>query len=270
MKKPIFLALVLVLVWGLSGCGGEDNSSGETQTPSINATTPKSMEETSETIGEENDGDLAYWNGLDFGQNLAYDEEYEIQGDPGEYMNPAECAKVVFDEVKSNGNIDGYSDSTEYKMTLVDLMDINGEECHVYRCEGGSFAAGFAYAYQSGGIYMQGQGGAWVKLLDYGGSLFTSGLAAYYISSLNTEGKTWDGEYNSINYVLNISTEGYYDDNFHFNIDDEVIGIADIDSKDPYSASYKDMTFSFDGEDTINITNGGDYSETYFRSQYDN
>lgn len=216
---------------------------------------------------EKGDEDLAYWNGFDFGENLTYNEEYKMQADPGDYMNCAEAAKLVFDEVKANGNIPGYSDNTEYKMTLIDLMNISGEQCHVYRCDGGDFSAAFAYAYQSGSIYMQGHGGEWVKILDYKGSLFTKGMAAYYLSSLNAEGKSWGDNYNSVNYVLDITTEGHYDDTFAFNIDDEISGVAVVDPKNPYRASYKDMIFAFDGEDTIQITGGGYYSETYFRSQ---
>jgi hypothetical protein len=179
MKRIILTTMALIMALALCACSGGD--SDVASSPGINTPASFSAEETPETSDEENSGEgLAYWNGLDFGQNLTYDEEYEMQGDPGEYMDCAESAKVVFDEVKSNGNIAGYSDNTEYKMTLVDLTDINGEECRVYRCEGGDFAAGFAYAYQSGGIYMQGLGGEWVKLIDYGGSLFTDGLAAYY------------------------------------------------------------------------------------------
>jgi hypothetical protein len=109
-------------------------------------------------------GDLAYWDGFDFGPNLGYAEEYEIQGDPGEYMNPAEAAKLTFDGARLNGYIPGYNDDTEYMITLVDLADIDGEECYVYRCEGGSFAAGFACAYQISDVYMQGQAGQWVRL----------------------------------------------------------------------------------------------------------
>ena len=110
------------------------------------------------------DYELSYWNGFDFGPNLSYAEEYEISGDPGEYMNAAEAAKQTFDSVKLGGNIPGYSDNEQYTMTLSELADINGEECYVYRCDGGSFAAAFAFAYQSGVIYMQGQGGQWVLL----------------------------------------------------------------------------------------------------------
>ena len=57
---------------------------------------------------------------------------------------------------------------------------------------------------------------------------------------------------------------------FYFIIDDTEAGesgVAAIDPDNPYSAEYGDMIFVFDGEDTINIT-GGDYAETYFRSQY--
>ncbi|MDR1656954.1 MAG: hypothetical protein LBT47_05290, partial [Deltaproteobacteria bacterium] len=68
--------------------------------------------------------------------------------------------------VKNNGYIPGYSDDVEYTMTLVDIADIDGKECYVYRCdtESGDFSAGFAFPYQSDGIYMQGQQGQWVPL----------------------------------------------------------------------------------------------------------
>jgi hypothetical protein len=109
---------------------------------------------------------LTYWDGFDFGPNLSYAEEYEYQGDPGEYPNPAEAAKLTFDDVKTNGYIRGYSDDVEYTMTLVDIADIDGKECYVYVCntESGDFGAGFAFPYQSDGIYMQGQEGQWVPL----------------------------------------------------------------------------------------------------------
>jgi hypothetical protein len=105
------------------------------------------------------------WDGFDFGPNLAYAEEYEYLGDPGDYVYPHEGAKITFHAVKDNEYITGYSDSVEYKMTLVDITDIDGKECFVYRCDGeDDFAAGFAYDYQGEGIYMQGQGGQWVLL----------------------------------------------------------------------------------------------------------
>jgi hypothetical protein len=96
-----------------------------------------------------------YWNGFDFGPNLSYAEECKCQSDPGEYMNPAEAAELTFDDVKNNGYIPGYSDDVEYTMTLVDIADIDGKECYVYRCdtESGDFSAGFAFPYQSDGIY---------------------------------------------------------------------------------------------------------------------
>lgn len=199
------------------------------------------------------DGDIPYWDGLDFGPNLSYAEEYEIQGDPGEYMNAAEAAKLTFEAAKLGGHIPGYNGSVAYTMTLTDLADVNGEECYVYRCGGGAFGAGFAYAYQSGGIYMQGYGGQWVPL-DAG--------------STDPADVNWWGEYNSVNYVLGITN--YNGTSFHFTIDDvdsDVSGVAALDPDNPYSAHYGEMVFSFDGIDTINIT-GGDYAETYFRSQY--
>jgi hypothetical protein len=110
--------------------------------------------------------DLPYWNGFDFGPNLEYGEEYEIQGDPGEYLNAAEGAKLTFDTMRDNDNVPNYSDDTQYTMTLVDLDDIEGEECYVYRLDvdepTGTIGAAYAFAYQSGNIYMQGYGGQWL------------------------------------------------------------------------------------------------------------
>lgn len=111
--------------------------------------------------------DLPYWNGMDFGPNLEYYEEYQLQGDPGEYLNAAEGAKLTFDIMRENGNIPGeYSDDTHYTMVLIGLEEIESEECYIYRLEvdepTGTIGAAYAYAYQSGNIYMQGYGSQWV------------------------------------------------------------------------------------------------------------
>ena len=112
------------------------------------------------------DGDLPYWNGFDFGPNLVYSESYEIEGDPGDYLSAAEAAKLSFDTMKEEGFVPEYSDSVQYEMILIDLADINDEECYVYRLDidepSGTLGAAYAYAYQSGNIYMQGYGGQWV------------------------------------------------------------------------------------------------------------
>ncbi len=109
--------------------------------------------------------DLPYWSDFDFGPNLEYAEEYAYEADSGEYLNPAEAAKLTFDAMRDKGKILDYSDATKYTMTLVDLMDVEGEECYVYSLDWGSETAGaaFAYAYMSGAIYMEGQMGIWVR-----------------------------------------------------------------------------------------------------------
>lgn len=111
--------------------------------------------------------DLPYWNGMDFGPNLEYYEEYIIEGDSGDYLNAAEGAKMTFETMRENGNIPGeYSDNIQYKMVLVSLEEIDGEECYVYRLDvdepTGTVGAAYAYAYATGNIYMQGQGSQWV------------------------------------------------------------------------------------------------------------
>ncbi len=118
------------------------------------------------TVGKEGDAfelelssDLPYWNGLDFGPNLGYAEEYQIQSDPGDYANAAEAAKLTFDALKSGGNIPKYSDSTEYIMVLINIDDIKGEECYIYRLD--DTGSNCAYAYQSGNVYYKEAGGEW-------------------------------------------------------------------------------------------------------------
>lgn len=114
--------------------------------------------------GEISDGQgnaLAYWNGLDFGPNLGYAEEYENHGDPGDYMNAAEAAKHIFNALKADSYIPKYSDETEYTMVLVNMDDIGGEPCYIYRMD--NISLGCAYAYQSGTIYYEKFDGAWVR-----------------------------------------------------------------------------------------------------------
>ena len=114
--------------------------------------------------GEISDGqgdDLAYWNGLDFGPNLGYAEEYENHGDPGDYMNAAEAAKHIFNALKADSYIPKYSDETEYTMVLVNMDDIGGEPCYIYRMD--NISLGCAYAYQSGTIYYEKFDVAWVQ-----------------------------------------------------------------------------------------------------------
>jgi len=119
-----------------------------------------------DTFDTDSDDDLPYWNGMNFGPNLSYNEEYEVRSDPGEYASAAEGAKLTFDTMKENGNVPEYSDTVEYEMILVDLTDVEGEECYVYRLDidepTGTIGAAYAYAYQSGNMYMQGFGGVWV------------------------------------------------------------------------------------------------------------
>ncbi len=119
------------------------------------------------TVGEEgevsdsDEDDLAYWNGFDFGPNLGYAEEYQNHSDPGEYKNAAEAAKLTFEALKSDSRIPEYSDDTEYTMVLVSIADIKGEPCYFYRLD--EEGVGCAYAYQSGNVYYEESGGAWVQ-----------------------------------------------------------------------------------------------------------
>lgn len=97
--------------------------------------------------------------------NFTYAEEFTISGDSGEAITPAEAAQITFNSMRDNGSIPQYSDEVQYTMTLVDLMNINGDECYIYKLdgEGTDSGAGYAYNYQNGEIYMQGHGGEWVE-----------------------------------------------------------------------------------------------------------
>ena len=105
------------------------------------------------------------------GGNLEYTEEYIPAGDPGMYLSTFEAAKVVFRLAKENDNIPEYSDDTRYTMVLVGLETIGDEECYLYRLDAdeptGTVGAAYAYAYQSGNIYIQGYGGQFILILNY-------------------------------------------------------------------------------------------------------
>lgn len=61
----------------------------------------------------------------------------------------------------------------------------------------------------------------------------------------------------------------YNGTSFHFTIDDVgggISGVTALDPADPYLAQYGELVFMFDGVDIIGLE-GGDYAETYFRSQ---
>jgi hypothetical protein len=173
------ITLALLLLGCNTGANTETGGGGGESAPTTPGASPENSAAAtpSDTTPSDAPGDEpAYWDGFNFGPNLSYAEEYEYQGDPGEYMNPAEAAKLVFDDCKRNGYIPEYSDETEYRMVLVDLADFEGEECYVYRLDvdepTGTIGAAYAYAYQRGIIYMQGLGGQWVPLTiddgDYG------------------------------------------------------------------------------------------------------
>ncbi len=162
MKKLILALLTLLLILTAAACGEDTKPGGEE--PAANQEDP--IENPQDAGAEEEPDALVDWNGLDFGPNLSYAEEYNSAADPGEYLSAAEAAKLSFGLAKAQGAIPGYSDDNEYTMTLVDLAAVEGEECYIYRCDGDMVSAQFAYALESGLLYTQNQGGAWLPLLD--------------------------------------------------------------------------------------------------------
>lgn len=166
IKKSLFILCAVMLLTSLAACSGGSATSSP-KTPAT-PTTSAAATPTGDDPGDPSldDSEPLWWNGFDFGPNLEYAEEYIIQGDPGEYLNVVEAAKQTFDTMRDIGSIPEYSDDTQYTMTLVDLRDIEGEECYVYRLDvdepTGTIGAAYAYAYQSGNIYMEGYGGQFV------------------------------------------------------------------------------------------------------------
>ena len=181
MKRIIIAAAPLLLTFALCACSSNPTPNDLTQTQTSetaqatvsNSTQAQTSEPTqvADGRGDDFEDDLPPWNGFDFGRNLEYREEHTLQGDPGEYLSTFEAAKVTFDTAKENGNIPDYSDSTEYTMVLVGIEDIEGEERYLYRLDidepTGTVGAAYAYAYQSGKIYMEGYGGQFVLILNY-------------------------------------------------------------------------------------------------------
>jgi hypothetical protein len=148
MKKNTIFALILIsaliLAMSLSACDGEKPADSQT----ADSQTSESELSKQETF---------YWENINFGQNLSYGQEYTITGDSGDYVNAAESAKLTFDCLKENAGIPGYSDTLQYKLTLTDIGNINGDECYVYRLDllGDTVEtiASYAYCYQSELVY---------------------------------------------------------------------------------------------------------------------
>jgi len=282
MKKIISATPALILAFTLCACSGGGNGSNETTNGTANNTsnnmpgsTPNdtsvsepapASEPASQTIAENADNtntddqaadedDLPYWNGFDFGVNLEYIEEYEIMGDPGEYMNAAEAAKYTFDIARDNDNIPEYNDSTEYTMVLVDLdEDIGGEECYVYRLDidepAGTLGAAYACAYQSGNIYMQGYGGQYI-LIAADDSYDLTGDDDWSDPG-DTDLPHWWGEYKSDMWsvgITNLNVNSLNDTYFHFtfynlrNGQEFYNGVAAVDPDNALRAEYGEIDF---------------------------
>jgi len=261
MKKRIKIVLImisaLVLMLSLSACNIVTELNGDT-------------DENDDIV--DNDYDYDYdidnWTADDFFPNLSYAEEYEFQDKSDGYLNASEAANTVFNDLKDSDRIIDYNDNVEYTMTLIDVISIYGEDSYIYRCDGGNFSEEFAYSYQSGDTYRQDRDGDWVSLTWHGDDVYNDDVDN---NGLKPSDVNWWGRYNSINYVLGISN--YNGKSFNFTVDDESLasGVAALDPDNFYSAQFGDIIFTFDGEDTINITGKDiEYAETYFRSQYQN
>jgi hypothetical protein len=160
-------------------------TTSESAAPKVETTPTSPKNEVTPTLsglvdGREDD-ELPPWNGYNFGPNLEYREEYISEGDPGEYLSTYEAAKLVFTTVKGRGNIPVETDNTAYTILLTGIETIgeSNEECYIYMLEiaepdGMVGAPSYAYAYQSGNLYFQGDDMQWVLVYPEIGGLFST------------------------------------------------------------------------------------------------
>jgi len=166
-KRMTLLALTLALAAAFSGCGSNPAPAEQTTAATTAETTAITTTDSNDVTL--NDDEIPYWDGMDFGPNVSYDEETTLLADPGEYQTPAEAARDTFERVRDNKYIPEYSDDTEYTMVFLGLEECGGEECYVYRLEidepTGTLGAAYAYAYQSKNIYIKVDDGEFVFIL---------------------------------------------------------------------------------------------------------
>jgi len=222
---------------------------------------------------------------MDFGQNVSYREETELLSDPGEYPSAAEGARNTFSAVRDNRYIPEYSDDTQYVMVLTGLETYDGEECYVYRLEieepDGTLGAAYAYAYQSGNIYMEGDGGEFVFIL--GGdpdSFYNEDAGIVPGRAGNASAAAWEGDYTAgSSYVITImngSGEGFDFEAYQLTEPAELVasGHASLTPDDSFTAEYGKLSFSLSldawnldlfapREDELSMLNG-----SYTRNDY--
>jgi hypothetical protein len=242
MKRLVYV-LALALMATLGACNAETPSSIPADTPTQKAEATANPAITEADGGE----DLPWWDGFDFGPNLEYREEIVALSDPGEYINAAEGAKYTFDAVRDNGYVPEYSDATQYTMVLVDIAALyeGGEECYVYRLDidepTGTLGAAYAYAYQSGNIYMEGYGGEFVLILG-------GGLGDLFPDEMNDPcDVNWWGEYITDEWSIGIVS--YNGSGFRFEFyslrDGHMVtdGVAAVYPDNPLQAEYENFEF---------------------------
>lgn len=254
-----FILCAVMLIAPLSAC--KESALVSSNESTIQTTT--SEVSTTQTSQDEQslDSDTAYWSGFNFGPNLEYAEEFEISKDLSGYTNAPEAAKYVFDTMRDNDHIPEYSDGTNYIMVLVDLTEIEGEQCYVYRLDvdepTGTIGAAYAYAYESENIYMQGFGGQW--LLET-----TSG------TDFSPE---WVGDYYSDDYVVSIyNFDGEGIDFEIYKLDEPATttsGYATLYSDNNLMAEFDQISFSlYEDYSVLNIFAPESHDLSILRGQY--
>lgn len=91
--------------------------------------------------------------GIVFSEDLVYEEEYYLYGDPGEALS-SEYAALALTWARLNDNYDVYhNDGGFLYITLVDIRFVEDEECYVFEVKKGTNASSFYAVGYFGNIY---------------------------------------------------------------------------------------------------------------------
>ncbi len=227
-KVLIIGALLLAVTLLLAACGNANNQNGTSPSPS--ATTSEKPQSTPNGSNEDGDNteDLAPWNGFDFGPNVEYVEEYQIEGDPGEGLRPWEAAKVLVDTALN----DIYGTDLPIRIALVGLDVIEAEECYIFEvsAQDDSITPSlFGVGYQ-GNVYALDD--------DQNGDEAFAG---------NDAGDSWSGVYKGDGFSITISE--FSGESFWFDITSlrdgrtAIAGTATLYTDNSLMAEYEDISF---------------------------
>ncbi|MDR1764643.1 MAG: hypothetical protein LBR77_00810 [Lachnospiraceae bacterium] len=238
------LAIVTTMALSLAACGGSGNSD-QTTSDSSGKSTKKSSK----------DSDTEDTRAGDAGEDepfLKYRNEIEAYSDPDGYPDAERCSVYTYEAARDHGYIPDYDSRTQYAMELYDLCALaeGEEECYLYRLvidePKVTYVGAYAYAYQSGNIYMEDEYGDFILILVRAGDgNWQEPSDPPMEEGLGWEGGDfgWDGVYATGEQALII--EGYDGETFRFRLYDLVYdpdipwtdSDATIDTQNPDTAS---------------------------------